>query len=202
MPSWPLDWLKELTLCQTLDRFSGDPPAALHSYSVSLDIAAPSAPGFPTIHCHRPSWLVEGSWLQTLCPFPEADTETSLCIHVVYQGEETCKLIGEKWTGKGKKPGCRRETLGETPASVWFRGKLWSGYETWEHFPTQSKMLVFHSVTPEQPLVPGGMLQSRWDAAEQQSYSSSPRAGFQREFARVAFVIKESCNWEMGTQDR
>ena len=68
---------------------------------------------------------------------------------------ETCKLVGEKWTGKGRKTKCGWETSGETPASVRFRGKLWSGYETSEHFPTQSKMLVFHSVTPESSLRSG-----------------------------------------------
>lgn len=33
-----------------------------------------------------------------------------------------------------------------------------------------------------------------WDAAERQNYSSSPRVGFQREFALVAFIIKASRN--------
>lgn len=49
-----------------------------------LDTAAPSAPGFPTMHSHPPSQWVEVSCPQTLCPFP--DPETNICVQMAFEG--------------------------------------------------------------------------------------------------------------------
>ena len=43
------------------DGFSGDSTAALNSHSIPLDTSASSAPGFPTIHSHRPLQLLEAT---------------------------------------------------------------------------------------------------------------------------------------------